>query len=128
MLSKARLLILAGPVLFLAATLSGCGGSEKVSVAPPVTTVASPEKAPARKEAGAEAPAGGVPGIEENRTGGIAAIVGNKVISRSRLRKKVDQRILAIVARQQVAPAAINRRQQELPILSEMVNRELILQ
>ena len=49
MLSKARLLILAGPVLFLAATLSGCGGSEKVPVAPPVTTVASPEKAPAKK-------------------------------------------------------------------------------
>ncbi len=128
MLSKARLLILAGPVLFLAATLSGCGGSEKVSVAPPVTTFAAPEKPPAKKEAGAEAPVGGAPGIEENRTGGIAAIVGNKVISRSRLRKKVDQRILAIVARQQVSPAAINRRQQELPILLEMVNKELIIQ
>ena len=128
MLSKARLLILAGPVLFLAATLSGCGGSEKVSVTPPVTTFASPEKPPAKKEAGVEAPAGGTPRIEENRTGGIAAIVGNKVISRSRLRKKVDQRILAIVARQQVPPAAVNRRQQELPILSEMVNKELIIQ
>ena len=128
MLSKARLLILAGPVLFLAATLSGCGGSEKVSVTPPVTTFASPEKPPAKKEAGVGAPAGGSPRIEENRTGGIAAIVGNKVISRSRLRKKVDQRILAIVARQQVPPAAVNRRQQELPILSEMVNKELIIQ
>ncbi|MEC7774485.1 MAG: peptidylprolyl isomerase [Planctomycetota bacterium] len=128
MLSKARLLILAAPVLFLTAVLSGCGSSEKVSVAAAVTTPASPEKPPAEKEARAGAPAGGTLGIEDNRTGGIAAIVGNKVISRSRLRKKVDQRILAIVARQQVAPAAINRRQQELPILSEMVNRELILQ
>tara|TARA_B100001750_G_scaffold222730_2_gene212360 strand:- start:2420 stop:3649 length:1230 start_codon:yes stop_codon:yes gene_type:complete len=128
MLSKARLLILAAPVLFLTAVLSGCGSSEKVSVAAAVTTPASPEKPPVEKEAKAGAPAGGTLGIEDNRTGGIAAIVGNKVISRSRLRKKVDQRILAIVARQQVAPAAINRRQQELPILSEMVNRELVLQ
>ena len=128
MLSKARLLILAGPVLFLAAALSGCGGPEKVSVAAAVTTPASPEKPPVEKEAGAGAPAGGAPGIEENRTGGIAAIVGNKVISRSRLRKKVDQKILALVARQQVAPASINSRQQELPILSEMVNKELIIQ
>ena len=126
MLSKARLLISAVPVLFLAAALSGCGGPEKVSVAAAVTTPVSPEKPPAEKEA--EAPVGGIPGIEENRAGGIAAIVGNKVISRSRLRKKVDQRILALVARQQVAPAGINRRQQELPILSEMVNRELIIQ
>ncbi len=128
MLSKARLLISAVPVLFLAAALSGCGGPEKVSVAAAVTTPVSPEKPPAEKEAGAEAPVGGIPGIEENRAGGIAAIVGNKVISRSRLRKKVDQRILALVARQQVAPAGINRRQQELPILSEMVNKELIIQ
>lgn len=126
MLSKARLLISAVPVLFLAAALSGCGGPEKVSVAAAVTTPVSPEKPPAEKEA--EAPVGGIPGIEENRAGGIAAIVGNKVISRSRLRKKVDQRILALVARQQVAPAGINRRQQELPILSEMVNKELIIQ
>jgi len=128
MLSKARLLISAVPVLFLAVALSGCGGPEKVSVAAAVTTPVSPEKPPAEKEAGAEAPVGGIPGIEENRAGGIAAIVGNKVISRSRLRKKVDQRILALVARQQVAPAGINRRQQELPILSEMVNKELIIQ
>lgn len=128
MLSKARLLISAVPVLFLAAALSGCGGPEKVSVAAAVTTPVSPEKPPAEKEGGAEAPVGGIPGIEENRAGGIAAIVGNKVISRSRLRKKVDQRIRALVARQQVAPAAINRRQQELPILSEMVNKELIIQ
>lgn len=128
MLSKARLLILAAPVLFLAAALSGCGGSEKVSVAAAVTAPASPKKPPAEKEVRAGTPAGGALGIEENRTGGIAAIVGNKVISRSRLRKKVDQRILAIVARRQVAPAAINRRQQELPILSEMVNKELIIQ
>ena len=128
MLSKARLLILAAPVLFLAAALSGCGGSEKVSVAAAVTAPASPKKPPAEKEVRAGTPAGGALGIEENRTGGIAAIVGNKVISRSRLRKKVDQRILAIVARQQVPPAAVNRRQQELPILSEMVNKELIIQ
>ncbi len=128
MLSKARLLISAVPVLFLAVALSGCGGPEKVSVAAAVTTPVSPEKPPAEKEAGAEAPVGGIPGIEENRAGGIAAIVGNKVISRSRLRKKVDQRIRALVARQQVAPAGINRRQQELPILSEMVNKELIIQ
>jgi hypothetical protein len=126
MLSKARLLISAVPVLFLAAALSGCGGPEKVSVAAAVTTPVSPEKPPAEKEA--EAPVGGIPGIEENRAGGIAAIVGNKVISRSRLRKKVDQRILALVARQQVAPAGINRRQQELPVLWEMVNKELIIQ
>ncbi|MCH2585459.1 MAG: hypothetical protein MK138_11905, partial [Planctomycetes bacterium] len=126
MLSKARLLISAVPVLFLAAALSGCGGPEKVSVAAAVTTPASPEKPPVEKEVGA--PAGGASGIEENRTGGIAAIVGNKVISRSRLRKKVDQKILDLVARQQAAPAAINRRQQELPILSEMVNKELIIQ
>tara|TARA_B100000809_G_scaffold26159_1_gene22937 strand:- start:520 stop:1758 length:1239 start_codon:yes stop_codon:yes gene_type:complete len=128
MLSKARLLILAGPVLFLAAALSGCGGPEKISVAAAVTTSASPEKPPAEKAARAAAPADGSVGIEENRAGGIAAIVGNKVISRSRLRKKVDQRILALVARQQVSPASINRRQQELPILSEMVNKELIIQ
>ena len=126
MLSKARLLISAVPVLFLAAALSGCGGPEKVSVAAAVTTPVSPEKPPAEKEA--EAPVGGIPGIEENRAGGIAAIVGNKVISRSRLRKKVDQRILALAAGQQVAPAGINRRRQELPILSEMVNKELIIQ
>ena len=70
MLSKARLLISAVPVLFLAAALSGCGGPEKVSVAAAVTTPASPEKPPVEKEVGA--PAGGAAGIEENRTGGIA--------------------------------------------------------
>ncbi|MCH2581298.1 MAG: hypothetical protein MK133_08895, partial [Planctomycetes bacterium] len=74
MLSKARLLISAVPVLFLAVALSGCGGPGKVSVAPAVTTPVSPEKPPAEKEAEAEAPVGGIPGIEENRAGGIAAI------------------------------------------------------
>ena len=151
MLSKAAFLIQASPFVFFVIVLCGCGGSETV---PAGGEQASPEpaegvatraasgaedpagKSPAaaRKEAGSELPArgdgtgGATAPVQEKRLGGIAAIVGNKVISRPRLRKKVDRRILAIMAQQQVTPAAINRRLHERLILTDMVNRELILQ
>ena len=127
MLSKAVLLIQASPFVFLVIALCGCGGHETL---PTDGGQASPEpagKAPAaaRKEAAGAPPAAAVQG---RRLGGIAAIVGDKVISQARLRKKVDRQIRVIMAQRQVAAAAINRRRQELRVLDEMINRELILQ
>jgi len=130
MLSKAVLLIQASPFVFLVIALCGCGGSETL---PADGGQASPEpagKAPvaARKEAAGAPPTGEAAAVQERRLGGIAAIVGDKVISRARLRKKVDRQIRAIMAQRQVAAAAINRRREELRILDEMINKELILQ
>lgn len=132
MLSKAVLLIQASPFVFLVIALCGCGGSETL---PADGGRASPEpagKAPAatRKEAAGAPPAAAPPAatVPERRLGGIAAIVGDKVISRARLRKKVDRKIRMIMAQRQVAAAGINRRRQELRILEEMINKELILQ
>ena len=127
MLSKAVLLIQASPFVFLVIALCGCGGHETL---PTDGGQASPEpagKAPAaaRKEAAGAPPAAAVQG---RRLGGIAAIIGDKVISQARLRKKVDRQIRVIMAQRQVAAAAINRRRQELRVLEEMINRELILQ
>ena len=127
MLSKAVLLIQASPFVFLVIALCGCGGHETL---PTDGGQASPEpagKAPAaaRKEAAAAPPAAAVQG---RRLGGIAAIIGDKVISQARLRKKVDRQIRVIMAQRQVAAAAINRRRQELRVLEEMINKELILQ
>ena len=91
---------------------------------------ASTEKAPMPPKAATEKKAAPLPGgvVQGNRFGGIAAIVGNKVISRPRLRKKIDQRILALVATQQVARGEINRRNQETVVLRELINKELVLQ
>ena len=130
MLSKAVLLIQVSPFVFLVIALCGCGGSETL---PADGGQASPEpagKAPAaaRKEAAGAPPAGEAAAVQERRLGGIAAIVGDKVISRARLRKKVDRQIRAIMAQRQVTAAAINRRREAFRILEEMINKELILQ
>ena len=132
MLSKAVLLIQASPFVFLVIALCGCGGHETL---PTDGGQASPEpagKAPAaaRKEAAGAPPAAAPPAaaVQGRRLGGIAAIIGDKVISQARLRKKVDRQIRVIMAQRQVAAAAINRRRQELRVLEEMINRELILQ
>jgi len=137
MLSKATFLISAGP--FLALALCGCGGAEVVSdngAAVEIESPASQGKAGSTEEKKGAKPsladtknqAGASSNSEEKTLGGIAAIVGNKVISRPRLRKKVDRQILNVMATQQVVASSINRRAYEKAILKDLVNKELILQ
>ncbi|MEC7923075.1 MAG: hypothetical protein VX496_06715, partial [Planctomycetota bacterium] len=68
------------------------------------------------------------PRTEERTLGGIAAIVGNKVITRAELKKQLDRRINEIVLRVKVSPAEINRRHEEKLILKQMIDGELVLQ
>ncbi len=68
------------------------------------------------------------PRTEERTLGGIAAIVGNKVITRAELKKQLDRRVNEIVARVKVSPAEINRRHEAKSILKQMIDGELILQ
>ena len=81
------------------------------------------------KPSAAEAPGQEVaPRAEERTLGGIAAIVGNKVITRADLKKELDRRINEIVARVKVPRAQINRRHEEKLILKQMIDGELIVQ
>ena len=84
----------------------------------------SPVKPPVVAPPGQEV----APRTEERTLGGIAAIVGNKVITRAELKKQLTRRINEIVLRIKVSPAEINRRHEEKLILKQMIDGELILQ
>ena len=158
MFSKAAFKTQASPLVFLVIALCGCGGSETVpaggELASPGLVAGGPgaadgagakavpgaedpvgkSPAAARNEAGRQPPvrgdgAGeGAPEVQERRLGGIAAIVGNKVITRADLKKELIRRITEITARVKISPGEINRRREEKLLLEQMINRELILQ
>lgn len=84
----------------------------------------SPERPPVVQGAGQEV----APRTEERTLGGIAAIVGNKVITRAELKKQLDRRINEVIVRLKVSPAEINRRREEKLLLEKMIEGELTLQ
>ena len=95
----------------------------------PVLAQAPPGQASPVKPSVAEAPGQEVaPRTEERTLGGIAAIVGNRVITRADLKKQLDRRINEIVVRAKVSAAEINRRHEEKVVLKQMIEGELVLQ